>query len=299
MNDGPPVWDQSDSDCRAAVIGLGLIGGSFAAALRFVRPRWAIVGYDRDETITSHAISEGWIHQGVSTIDDAVRDADVVVLATPVGVILEILGGLGRLVSREAVVIDVGSTKSLIADAMSALPHRLHAIGGHPMTGQLTTGSSRPSDRLFAGQRFVLTPTARTRPSTLDWSQRLLRDFGAEAVVMDPRQHDEAVALTSHLPYLISLPLLELFAERDDATQSLAAGGFQSRVDGVAANQQMWRDILQTNRHEIARTLSSYAEHLAALERDLREGSEDVLQERLEQAARSASKVPRAANRQP
>ncbi len=299
MNDGTPVWDRADANCRAAVIGLGLIGGSFAAALRTVRPRWTIIGYDRDETTQGRAISEALIDHVASTVADAVRDADVVVLATPVGAILDLLGRLGQLATREAVVIDVGSTKSVIADAMSGLPHRLHAIGGHPMTGQLTTGSSRPSNRLFAGQRFVLTPTARTRSSTLDWAQRLVRDFDAEVVVMDPRQHDQAVAFTSHLPYLISLPLLELFAQQDDATQSLAAGGFQSRVEGVGANLQMWRDILQTNRQGIVGALRAYAEHLATLEEDLREGSEEALQERLERAARAARKVPRPASRQP
>jgi len=299
MSSSTPIWNRVDADCRVAVIGLGLIGGSFAAALRLARPRWSIVGCDRDDAASARAVADGLVDRVTPVASEALKDADVIVLATPVGVILDLVAQLDRLVAREAVVIDVGSTKGLIVDAMSGLSDRLHAIGGHPMTGPLTAGSSLPSGRLFAGTRFVLSPTARTTPSTLDWALRLLSDFGANVVVMDANEHDRAVAVTSHLPYLISLPLLELFAEQDEVTQSLAAGGFQSRVDGVGSSVEMWRDIVQSNRRAIAAAISAYADRLRALERDVLEGSTHVLRDRIDRAVRAAHKVPRPSNRQP
>ena len=205
-------------------------------------------------------------------------------LATPVRVILELLGRLDRVILHEAIVLDVGSTKLAIAEAMSKLPERLQAIGGHPMTGGLTTGSTRPNARLFEGQRFVLTPTQRTTRAALQTVEDLLHDFKADLVVMDASQHDRAVAVVSHLPHLMSLPLLDIFAQQDEVTRSLAAGGFKSRVEGAGTNTTMWRDVLLTNRLEILQALRGYLDQLAALERDFNEGSEDRLTDRLERA---------------
>lgn len=278
-------------DCLAAVIGLGLIGASFAAALRVARPRWSVIGFDQDEAVSSRALSDGNVHRVASTAHEAVLDADVIVLAAPVRVIHDFIRQLPQLTTGESIVLDVGSTKRTIANAMSALPERLQAIGGHPMTGALTAGSARPSARLFEGQRFVLTPTARTTPETRDWAQRLLTDFKADILVMDASRHDQAVAITSHLPHVLSLPLLELFAEQDDATRSLAAGGFRSRIEGTATNPRMWRDILLSNRDEILKALESYEKHLKAFQRDLQENSEERLLQRLEQASAVARHV--------
>jgi prephenate dehydrogenase len=283
------------ADRRAAIVGLGLIGGSFAAALRVARPRWSIVGFDVNEEARARVADKRFVDRLAFTADEALRAADVIVLATPVSVILEILGRLARVTAGDAIVLDVGSTKSAIVDAMNGLPERLQAVGGHPMTGALTTGSNHPNARLFAGQRFVLTPARQTTRATVEAVEGLLRDFRADPVVMDPSRHDRAVAVMSHLPYLMSLPLLDVFAEQDEVTRSLAAGGFKSRVEGANLNPVMWRDILLTNRAEILRALRIYRDQLAALERDLNEASAERLAERLERAggiARSLSARP-------
>jgi prephenate dehydrogenase len=279
------------NDCQVAVIGLGLIGGSFAAALRVVRPHWSVVGFDRNEVMRQRGLADGLVNRIAPSVEEAVQDADVIILATPVRDILDLIGRLDRLTTREAIVMDVGSTKGSIADAMSTLPARLQAIGGHPMTGVLTTGSTQPGARLFEGQRFVLTPTSRTTPTTLDWARRLVADFKADVVVMEASRHDHAVALTSHLPYLISLPLLELFAEQDEVTRSLAAGGFRTRVEAAGAHPLMWRDILLTNREEILQALRAYGGYLATLERDLEDASEEHLLQRLDRASAAAHSV--------
>jgi prephenate dehydrogenase len=282
---------EPDARCEAIVVGLGLIGGSFAARLRQIRPGWTLVGHDIDPAAAQRALDAGLVHRVEADRPAAMQGADVVILAPPVGAILEIVARLERELAGEAFVIDVGSTKSLIVEALGALPERIQSVGGHPMTGAVTAGVAGPDPALFEGRHFVLTPTRTTRPKTLTGATELVGQLGAVVSVMDPAEHDAAVALVSHLPYLMSIPLLRAVGETEPETRELAAGGFKSRVKGAGANIPMWWDILRTNRRAISEALGAYGEHLDQLRKLLDGGSDTELRELLARAAREAEEM--------
>lgn len=284
---------ESGAPLRAGIVGLGLIGGSFAAALRAARPDWTVIGYDVDASAVRRARDRRLTHEIAETCEAAIGRSDLIVLAAPVRTILAIVARLPTMVAGEATVIDVGSTKGQVVDAMSRLPARIQAVGGHPMTGALTAGTVEPSPTLFEGRRFVLTPTPSTRPETMTWLTNLLRDFKAEVIEMTASAHDDAVALVSHLPYLLPVPLLQVLDQAGEPARALVAGGFRSRVQGAGADIAMWHDILMTNRRAIAAAVRAYGERLAALESLLLDGTDDELREVLARAARSADAVTR------
>jgi len=282
---------ESRAACRAAVIGVGLIGGSLAARLRRSRPSWTIVGYDISPEAGERALRMGLVQEITPDRAAALAGADVVILAPPVSAILEILSTLEREIAGEAFVIDVGSTKRLVVEAMDRLPERIQCVGGHPMTGPATAGVSEPDAGLFEGRRFVVSRTRTTRVATLTGAVGLASDLGAEVVEMDAAEHDAAVALVSHLPYLVPLPLLAAFREANETTRSLAAGGFKSRVAGAGANVPMWWDILRTNRAAIRAALGGYRDQLDRIDALLANGSEEELRELLTGAAREAAEI--------
>jgi prephenate dehydrogenase len=279
------------SSYTATVVGLGLIGASFADAIRAARPSWTVVGHDLDAAACHRARECGLVHAIAGSGDESLRSADLIVLATPVFTIAETVGRLPALVTRPAVVIDVGSTKRMIVDAMAALPEHIQAVGGHPMTGAVTAGTSEPTGRLFAGRAFVLCPTPGTRPDTLTALKKLLGDFQARVVEMTAAEHDAAVALVSHLPQLMALSLLEIFDRATPASRSLAAGGFRSRVADAGENIPMWFDILRSNRSAITAVLGEYRHELGKLEEALRAENERELLGLLERAADAASRM--------
>lgn len=276
---------------RAVVVGLGLIGGSLAAALRKVRPAWTVVGHDINAEAAGQALRDGLVDDIEGNRAVALQDADVVILASPVGAILDIVAGLEREVPGEAFVLDVGSTKGRIVAALNMLPDRLQAVGGHPMTGAITAGVSGPHAGLFEGRHFVLTPTRTTRPATLAGATSLVGDLGAVVTVMEADRHDAAVALVSHLPYLASLPLLDVFRQAPAPARALAAGGFRSRVKGAGANIPMWWDILRTNRDAVVAALADYGAAVASLRELVRDGTDQQLRDLLERAAREAAQL--------
>jgi prephenate dehydrogenase len=279
------------SPFQATVIGLGLIGASCAAAIRAVRPSWTVVGHDLEGAACARARERGLVHAIAASRDEALRAADFIVLATPVGTIVEIIGLLPTLVGRPAVIVDVGSTKQMIVEAMSALPHRLQAAGGHPMTGAVTAGTSEPTSRLFDGRAFVLCPTPSTRPETLNALKQLVADFKARVVEMTAAEHDSAVALVSHLPQLMAFPLLQIFDRATPTARSLAAGGFHARVGDAGENIPMWFDILRSNRPAVTAMLGEYRLELDRLEQAIREGEESDLRALLERGAQAAARI--------
>jgi prephenate dehydrogenase len=174
---------------------------------------------------------------------------------------------------------------------MAAFPERLQAVGGHPMTGAVTAGTSEPTSQLFERRAFVLCPTPFTRAETLTAVKQLISDFKARVIEMTAADHDAAVALVSHLPQLVAFPLLQMFENAAPTTQSLAAGGFYARVADAGENIPMWFDILRSNRTAIAAALGEYRQQLNEIEATVCEGSDDDLLGMLHRAARAARRT--------
>lgn len=273
-------------DARVAIVGLGLMGGSLAGALKrrvACREVWGVAR--RAETI-EEAMRRGFIHAGTCDLAEGVEQADLIVLATPVRTILELVPQVGALATSGCLLMDMGSTKVRIVEAMEALPPHLQVVGGHPMCGKEASGLEVAEADLYEGATFVLTPLQRTNSEALTLAQELVEAVGARSVLMDAERHDRLVAAVSHLPYLLSVGLVaaaEELAAEDELVWELAASGFRDTSRLAASDVTMMLDILLTNRQAVGETLSRFANQLNAIAHLLEADYEKGLRSSMEQ----------------
>ncbi|MBA3944974.1 MAG: prephenate dehydrogenase [Herpetosiphonaceae bacterium] len=271
---------------RAIIVGLGLIGGSLAAALKLNGLYAEVLGVDTDRGILADALDRGLIDVGVTLLHPVVADADLIVLATPVRQIVAILRQIGPAIKPGAIVLDVGGTKEQIVSAMNALPTHVQAMGGHPMSGKNTSGLEHADAQVFRDKIFILTPTAHTSFTTQAFVEDLVLAIGARPLVLDAVQHDQVVALISHLPRLLPLALIDAAqAAGGSLAWAVAAGGFRESTKKATDNVPMWLDVLLTNPHGIVTALRAMQEQLDKLAQQIAAGDEVALRQKLEQAA--------------
>jgi prephenate dehydrogenase len=259
------------------------MGGSMAMALR---PHVeTITGVDPNPATRDYALAHKIVDCATDDLREGVNQADVVVLAAPVRVILAMLRNrISAYLRVNTLLIDIGSTKEDITDAMGVLPIGIHAIGGHPMTGKESSGIEVSEPTLFQRRPFVLCPTRRTTPATRLRALAFVDALGAVPIEMEAHRHDRVVAAISHLPYLISAALVATVAQEanaDDAVWALAAGGFRDTSRLAAQDVQMMGDILSTNTQAVATLLAYFRMQLAVLEAMLISEDETQLAERL------------------
>jgi prephenate dehydrogenase len=251
-----------------AVVGLGLIGGSIALRLREVGAR--VVGVDTDPAVLVLAQQRAAIESGSINLD-IVGGADLVIVATPLAQVAQVVIAAARVMRAGALLTDVGSVKAPVVAAVHAsLPPGVRYVGGHPMAGSERQGMAAADPALLDGRPFVLTPTARTAPDAVAAMREVITAMRMRPVVLDPAQHDELVAQASHLPYLVSLAL-----ERAIADDARAVGGpamaDMTRVAGSPAG--MWAEILRANREPIVRALARFEAELDQVRRQVEEGA--------------------------
>src|SRR2546427_8060255 len=253
---------------RVAIIGLGLIGGSIGLALHKAKAAQQVTGYDLAKGISNQARRIGAIDQPYNALADAVRGAELVILATPVGTMRSLLQEIASSVTPGTVVTDVASTKSqVISWAEEYLPSSVAFVGGHPMTGKELSGVESADSDLFQGRIYCLTPTAHTRPVAINKVSTLIEALGARVRFLEPAEHDGQVAGISHLPFVASIALMNTVAEGPawgDAAM-LAAGGFRDMSRLAAGDPQMYRDICLTNSEALTRWLNEYITTLSDL----------------------------------
>ena len=230
MQDG---LKQSLKECQVGIIGLGLMGGSLAMALRDAQACGSISGYDADQSTLDQALRRGIIDRPMDLRGDHV---DLLILAVPVNAILDWLFKLPAIFSGPFHVVDVGSTKSQIVTAMDQLPDRISPLGGHPMCGKETSGLTAAAADLYQRCLFVLTPLERTHSTTLEIARDLLNVMEARVLLLDPERHDFLAAAISHVPYLTSIALI-------DAARGETLAAAQSAAPGPPP-----RDVLQSSR---------------------------------------------------
>lgn len=266
-----------------AIVGMGLMGGSLALAVRAHADH--ITGIDSDERAREIALERGLVDSATDDLYSGVNRADVVILATPVRVIVELLRmQLGSYLRSNTLIVDIGSTKQDIVDAMAVLPIGVNAVGGHPMTGKENGGIDEADGTLYLNRPFVLCPSRRTTPAARLRARAFVESLGALPIEMDAERHDHIVAGISHLPYLLSATLVATIANRaqDDATfWALAAGGFRDTSRLAASDVTMMGDILSTNTQAVATLLAQFRMQLAMLETMLIAGDEERLSESL------------------
>jgi len=270
---------------RVSIIGLGLIGGSWGLALKERGVKARRVGADRPEVL-ERALAAGVVDEGSADPITAVRGADLIILATPVGMILDLLPQLKGVASPRALITDVGSTKRLICQrAREIFGDEPLFLGGHPLAGKERSGLKNASTALFDGARYVLTPLLPNHlaDERVKAFSALVEKLGAKPFVTGASTHDRAVAFLSHLPQLVSTGLASMIAEQgaeDFLPLELAASGFRDVSRLAESPYNLWRDICLTNIENIQSALESLIEKLEAmklhlsdreLERDFRQ----------------------------
>ncbi|HKS81483.1 MAG TPA: prephenate dehydrogenase [Candidatus Acidoferrales bacterium] len=257
---------------RIAILGTGLIGGSFALAVRREFPGTKIVGYDRPE-ITARAIALGAVHESAAGILDAVRGADLVYVAMPVGASIESLSGIGSGAAPGTLVTDACSTKTVICRA-AATHFRSSArfLGGHPMAGKEQPGIERADADLFKAAPYALAALEDDSDSRVRKFAALVQAIGAMPVWTDPETHDWAVGIVSHLPQMISVALAGIVQDETDETGmplKLAGPGLQDLLRLAGSPYSLWRDILLTNKDNISHALDRLAQAIDYLRMNL------------------------------
>jgi len=254
---------------RLALIGVGLIGGSLARALRDAGHVREVIGYGRGLANLQRAVELGVADRIETSLSAAVRDADMVVLATPVGSMADILDAIAPYLAKDAVVTDVGSVKGTIATAArAALGEKLtDFVPGHPIAGTERTGVEASFSSLFVGRRVVLTPLPETSAEAVARVRAMWQAAGAEVVSMSVEHHDAVLAATSHLPHLLAYALVDMLARLDDSREifAYAAGGFRDFTRIASSDPVMWRDISLANREAIVNMLKKYRAELDGL----------------------------------
>ena len=274
-------------ESTVAIVGLGLMGGSLALALRAQNTCQKIIGVTRNPRTRTDALACG--AADVVGLDlSLIAEADVVILATPVRTILDHLPPVGRLAREGAIVMDLGSTKCAIVQEMKALPPHVEPIGAHPMCGKETGGFGSADASLYRNAAFVLTPLERTSPPTLALAQSLARAIGARPIVLDAKRHDRIVAAISHLPFALAASLImyaDELARADDLIYTLAASGFRDTSRLAASDTTMMLDILMTNRENVASMMRACSSRLSELADLVETEDESALRARLTSAA--------------
>ncbi len=251
----------------AAVVGLGLIGGSLALRLRAIGVR--VIGIDVDPDTLAAARMEDAIDDGSRSLGAAAA-ADLVIVATPLDHVARTAIAVARELRPGAVLIDVASVKGPIVSAVEpALPAGVRFVGGHPIAGSEGRGFTAADPALLDGRPFVLTPTPRTAPEAVAIMQDVVTRLGMRPVLLDPVQHDELVAQISHLPYLLSVALHR--AAAGDA-QAIGGRAFADMTRIARSPSAMWAAICRENRAAILRALASFEGELGRLRRALESG---------------------------
>ncbi|MGH6989309.1 MAG: prephenate/arogenate dehydrogenase family protein [Stellaceae bacterium] len=269
---------------RVAFIGIGLVGSSLARRLKRDRLAGEIVACARSQATLDQVMELRLADRVTRDPAEAVRGADLVVIATPLSAYAEIAAQVAPAVKPGAIVTDVGSVKgAAIRDLKPALPQTVHFIPGHPVAGTEHSGPAAGFPELFEGRWTILTPLPGTDTAALDRLTRLWQAVGSKVVTMDPDHHDKVLAIVSHLPHLIAYTIVGTATDLEQTLKTevieFSASGFRDFTRIAASDPVMWRDVFLANREAVLEMLQRFTEDLTALQRAIRWGEGDKLEE--------------------
>ena len=280
---------------KIAVIGLGLIGSSLCWRVKRDGLARHIAGYARTQATRAKAMELGFIDSVHESAADAARGADLVVLCAPIGANAALAAEIGPVLKKGAIVSDVGSVKvCVIRDVGPCLPDGVHLVPGHPVAGTEHSGPESGFPELFENRYCILTPPPGTDSGAIEKVAALWRSAGSNVELMDPHHHDRVLAVTSHLPHLISYTIVgtaadletQLRREKHDTSDVVetrevikySAGGFRDFTRIAASDPVMWRDIFLNNREAVLELLGRFVEDITALQRAIRWGEGETLE---------------------
>jgi prephenate dehydrogenase len=269
---------------RLAIVGLGLLGGSVAKAVRAESLAREIVGIGRNPASLAPALRDGAVDRVTTDLREGLTGADMVVLATPVATLEHQMSAVWEAALPEALITDVGSTKAAIvrvAETLSA-SRPIDFVGSHPMAGSNLSGFAVARADLFRGATIILTPTERTSLEALKRVTEFWEAAGGRVVTMDPANHDRAVAAVSHLPHLVADALVDAVVRMDPQFLDVAGRGFKDTTRIAASSPTVWREIFEENREALAEAVAVFRVALDGLERILRSGDASRIEAELE-----------------
>ena len=274
------------ADCvfdNIAIVGLGLIGSSIARGVKAQGLAGKVVGYDASPEVRARAAELGFCDEIAATAGDAVADADLVVIAVPVGATKDAAEAIAPHLATGAIVTDVGSVKAGVIKALAALPEHAVLVPGHPIAGTEHSGPDAGFAELFEGRWCILTPCERSTDEAVEKVTALWRALGSDVELMTPEHHDIVLAITSHVPHLIAFNIVGTAADVEQITSQevikFSAGGFRDFTRIASSDPVMWRDVFLNNKDAVLEMLSRFSEDLAALQRMIRWDDGDALLE--------------------
>ncbi|MGZ5922566.1 MAG: prephenate/arogenate dehydrogenase family protein [Rhizomicrobium sp.] len=266
---------------RVALIGLGLIGSSLAHAVKRQRLADTISGYDASETVR-HRAAELELAAIASSAADAVKDADLVILCSPVGSYKQIAAEIAPHLRPGAILSDVGSVKGMVVkDIAPFLPKGVHLLPAHPISGTEQSGPEAGFASLFDHRWCIITPPPGADAGAVEKLKKFWEGCGSQVEVMDPGHHDLVLAMTSHVPHLIAYNIVGTAHDLEKVTETevikFSAGGFRDFTRIAASDPTMWRDVFLNNREAVLEVLGRFNEDLSQLQRAVRDGNGQML----------------------
>lgn len=265
---------------KIGFIGLGLIGGSIAKAVRRYYPDYEILAFDKNRETLALAIQEGTIHTSCSSIDDNFRGCSYIFLCAPVSYNTAYLAQLKELVDEDCILTDVGSVKTSIHEEIISLGMEENFIGGHPMTGSEKSGFSNAKAHLIENAYYILTPTEKVAEEKVTAYRDFIASLKALPIVLDYKEHDNITGTISHLPHIIASTLVNFVHDTDSADElmkALAAGGFKDITRIASSSPVMWQQICLKNGKNISRILGEYINALEHAKSLVDSGDEPAL----------------------
>jgi cyclohexadieny/prephenate dehydrogenase len=277
---------------RVAVLGLGLLGGSVAQAAKETGAAGRVVGSTRRRSVLEAAVEQGTV-DAVGTPEEAVRDVDLVLLATPVFAMADTVRKIAPHLRAGALVTDVGSVKAVLHETLPGLlPRGVRYIGSHPMAGSHERGFEHSRADLFRGAPCIVTETSATpeRDRLCDF----WRTLGARVVLRDPEEHDAEVAWTSHVPHVVAYAFADSLGGAPAAAREIVGAGFRDFTRIARSEPELWGDILTANRKAISAPLQAALDALARLGRAIEANDADTLEQAISAARGTLSRFSRA-----
>jgi len=274
---------------KITIIGVGLIGGSLALALKERNLAKVVFGYGRDQTRLEEAQKSNVIDAFSTNIKEAIDEANIIVIATPVGTFKDILHQIEPLISSNVIITDVGSTKSDIVNIVNDVlkDNSSCFIPAHPIAGKERSGFEVSDSKLYDGKKVIITPQETNSPESIDVIDQMWKNVGADVDFMSAESHDNLLGMTSHLPHMLAFSLVNYLVDQNPNASIYAGGGFKDFSRIASGDAIMWRDICLQNKNQIMNHLKGYQSTLD----DLLEAINDEDSEKLGQLFTTAKKT--------
>lgn len=270
---------------KVTILGVGLIGASFALAMRKNRLCNDIIGFGRNRENLIKAKERGIIDSFVPDPAAACKDSDLIIFATPVGAFLDLAKKSIPGLKKGAIVTDVGSVKgSLVYEMEKIMPEDIHYIGGHPIAGSNYAGIGSSRAELFSDAKCIITPTENSDVTALKTIIDLWRTLGSNVITMDTKEHDRIYASVSHLPHLIAYAMINTVAGIDRSYLEFCGQGFKDTTRIASSSHELWRDICLLNKDNLIEMISIFQKNLETLSQYLRASDADSLEREFKKA---------------